>query len=321
MRKIRIYFNHKPWGKANSFIKSLYSALQQTGQVEFAEDIEDDYSILFLDAFKEGIASSPERTQSEKVEKYQSVRADSSGKKKIFVRAVNLKRHSRRFGFLYWFRDVAKIKLVNTADMVIFQSYYQKGFFTKYGYKGKNNVVIHNGADTDIFSDKGNLWDGKENLKIVSCSLSSHPVKRHDLITKVSECKGVEVSHIGDWPDSVDEKNVKLLGVLGREEVADVLKRSHVFLHPAVKDVCPNVVFEAICCGLPVIYNDSIGSSAEIVKDNGVALNIKNPQQTIEQVKENYFDLKQKVKSSSHYYSIDRVAKQYSDVFREVSCS
>ena len=72
MRKIRIYFNHNPLGKANSFIKSLYSALQQTGQVEFAMDIEDDYEILFLDEFKTG------------------VRADSLGLMNLKVRALNI---------------------------------------------------------------------------------------------------------------------------------------------------------------------------------------------------------------------------------------
>ena len=320
MRKIRIYFNHKPWGRANSFIKSLHSALQKMEQVEFAKDIEDDYDVLFLDEFKVGGHANPlAENFPKRLRQYMRIRAEAASKKKIVVRAVNLRQHSHRLGFLYWFRDAAKIKLVNLADMVIFQSHYQKDFFVKYGYEGRNDVVIHNGADTSIFGDSEDIvWDGKEKLKIVSSSISIHPIKRHDIVAKVSECKDVEVSYMGYWPSSVDKKNVKLLGVLERKEVADILKHSHIFLHPAIKDSCPNVVFEAICCGLPVIYNDSIGSSAEIVKENGLPINEKSVEETIQQVKDSYYKLKENIKHTRNYYSINRVANQYTNVFSEV---
>lgn len=307
----------------NSFIKSLYSALRQTGQVEFARDIEDDYEILFLDEFKTGVRSdSLGKNFSRGFKRYTRIRKESAGKKKIVVRAINLKQHSQKYGVLYWLEDRLKIKLLNHAEMVIFQSHYQKGFFVKYGYKGKKDVVIHNGADTSIFSDNGSaLWDGKEKLKIISCTMSSHSTKRHDLIAKVSECKGVEVSHIGRWPDSVETNNVKLLGMLGREKIADAFRNSHILLHAAVKDPCPSVIFEAICCGLPVIYNGGISSSAEIVKENGLAINEENPQETADQIKKNYYSLKEKIKDSSDYYSIKRAAGQYIQAFSEVSSS
>ena len=116
--------------------------------------------------------------------------------------------------------------------MVIFQSHYQKAFFIKYGYKGKNDVVVHNGADASIFSNRGSaLWDGKEKLKIISCTMSSHSTKRHDLIAKVSGCRKVELFHIGRWPDSVKINNVKLLGIFERERIAHAFRSSHIFFH------------------------------------------------------------------------------------------
>lgn len=318
-----MYFNHNPLGHANSFIKSLYSALQQMGLVEFANDIEDDYEILFLDEFKTGTrVDSLSKNFSMGFKRYMRIREKSAGKKKIVVRAINLKHNSRKYGFLYWLEDCLKIKLLNHADMVIFQSHYQKSFFVKCGYKGKKDVVIHNGADTSIFSDNGSaLWDGKEKLKIISCTMSSHSTKRHDLIAKVSQCKDVEVAHIGRWPDSVETNNVKLLGIFEREKIADAFRNSHIFLHAAVKDPCPSVIFEAICCGLPVIYNGGIGSSAEIVKENGLAINEANPQETADQIKKSYYSLKERIKNSNDYYSIDRVASQYIHAFSEVSSS
>lgn len=316
-----MYFAHKyitrAWGGANNFIRALHEALQQTGQFEFAEDIEDDYDVLFLNEFKTGPRGSPNKITLQRIKK---VYRDSSGGKKLVVRAVNLKRHSQRFGFRYIFEDAAKIKLLNMADMVIFQSSYQKGFFTKYGYSGQRNVVIHNGADTSVFNEDGSVvWDGGGKLKIVSCSIAVRRTKHHDLIAKVSECDEIEVSHIGNWPGYIDKKNVKLFGVLERKDIAAVLKGSHVFLHPAVKDPCPNVVFEAICCGLPVIYNSGVGSSAEIVKDNGLPINEKNVEVTIWQVKDCYHKLKENVKQTRSYYSINRAANEYIKVFTEVA--
>jgi glycosyltransferase involved in cell wall biosynthesis len=180
-------------------------------------------------------------------------------------------------------------------------------------------VVIHNGADPAVFHDRRSaVWDGKETLRIVSSSMSVHSVKRQDLIAKVSECEGVEVSHIGNWPDSIDSRKVRLLGVLGQEQVAAELRRSHVFLHPAVKDVCPNVVFEAVCCGLPVIYNDGVGSGTELVGDNGLPIDERNVEETVRKVKGCYRQLKEHVKYAQRYYSIDRTVAQYIEVFSRI---
>jgi len=55
--------------------------------------------------------------------------------------------------------------------------------------------------------------------------MSIRRTKRHELIAKVSECKDVEVSHIGNWPDDVDKKNVKFLGILESKYIAPALKR------------------------------------------------------------------------------------------------
>lgn len=317
VRKIRIYFGYKhiltPWGGANNFIRTLYDDMQRTGQFEFVQNIEDDYDILFLNQLGMGPAN---RSRNMPLRQIKKVGGNSSPRKRVIVRAVNLVQHVSGPGLLARFKDIPTIKLVNMADMVIFQSHYQRSFFTRYGYKGKDDVVIHNGADPTVFNDSGSaMWGGEETLRMVSSSMSLHLVKRQDLIAKVSECEGVEVSHIGNWPDSVDSRKVKLLGVLGQKEVAAVLRRSHVLLHPAVKDVCPNVVFEAVCCGLPVIYHEGAGSGAEIVRENGLPINESNVGQTIRQLKGCYRQLKEHVRRTQRYYSIERAVTQYIEVF------
>ncbi len=301
----KVYFNENPDGFTNNFIRSLHKAI--SGQVELVDSISGDYDVLFLNEFKTGNRMDAVYEKfHDWYEKYMEIKNQG---KKLVVRAINLKQHSLQYGFLFKKKDRIKIKLLNAADVVIFQSQYQKDFFVKYGYKGEG-VVIHNGADDRYFNTQGHIkWNGKEELRVISCSMSAHPVKKHNLIADFSEY--VQVSHIGRWPDNLDKKNVKMLGMLTQEQVAEEMKKSHVFLHPAIKDVCPSVIMEATCCGLPVIYNDKIGSSKEIVFSTGVPL--RKPGETIEKIKNVYEKLTDRIEEVKSYYSITRTANQYTE--------
>ncbi len=42
-------------------------------------------------------------------------------------------------------------------------------------------------------------------------------------------------------------------------------------LHPKVRDPCPNVVLEALACGLPVVHSAS-GGVPELVGDGGIGV-------------------------------------------------
>ena len=116
-----------------------------------------------------------------------------------------------------------------------------------------------------MFNDNGSaIWDCITKVKIISCTMSIRRTKCHESIAKVPECKDGEVSHIGNWPDDIDKKNVKFLGMLESKYIADALKRNHVFLHPAIKAPCANVIFESICCGLLVVYNKKVIAITEL---------------------------------------------------------
>ncbi len=319
MRKIKIYFAYKhiiePWGGANNFIRTLHNKMQDSGQFEFAEDIDAEYDILFLNQLGMGPANGSKRLSIRNIKKI----IKSNRIKKVVVRAVNLLQHSYKESFFVKLKDIPVIKLVNMADIVIFQSNYQKSFFENYGYDGKNDIVIHNGADNSVFNMTGRtIWNPNKTCKIVSSSMSIQPYKKQNLIAKLSECKDVEVQHIGNWPENVDKKNVKILGVLKREEAANVLKQSHIFFHPGIKDSCPNVLFEAICCGLPVIYNNEVGSSSEIIRENGLPLSENNLEETIAHIRRDYFKLKENIEKNWNYYSADRATEEYIKVFNKI---
>lgn len=64
---------------------------------------------------------------------------------------------------------------------------------------------------------------------------------------------------------------VELLGRYAQRDAPDLYRRAHVLLHPKVRDPCPNVVLEALACGVPVVHSQS-GGVPELVGDAGVGV-------------------------------------------------
>ena len=59
---------------------------------------------------------------------------------------------------------------------------------------------------------------------------------------------------------------VEFLGRYAQRDAPAIYGRAHVLLHTKVNDPCPNVVLEAMACGLPVVYPAS-GGTVELVGD------------------------------------------------------
>jgi glycosyltransferase involved in cell wall biosynthesis len=64
---------------------------------------------------------------------------------------------------------------------------------------------------------------------------------------------------------------VLFTGRYAQRDAPSVYRRAHVLLHPKVNDPCPNVVLEALACGLPVVHSAS-GGTPELVGDAGVGV-------------------------------------------------
>ncbi|MFN8224342.1 MAG: glycosyltransferase family 4 protein [Gaiellales bacterium] len=64
---------------------------------------------------------------------------------------------------------------------------------------------------------------------------------------------------------------VELVGPYTQAEAPALYRRAHVLLHTKPLDPCPNVVLEAMACGLPVVFPAS-GGVPELVGDAGVGV-------------------------------------------------
>lgn len=314
---IRIHFTYrhveKPWGGANNFIRALSNELALDDHFEFTDTIDAPCDIVFMNQLGQGPGGDGKRYTLTDVRKWQA-----QGRR-IVVRAVNLNWHAFKLGprnlTLGWWQDRQTVALLNLADSVIFQSGYQRDFFVKAGYRGKQNTVIHNGASHAFWIDNPIAQPIAGSLRLVSSTASPRESKRHDLIARLSLCEGVEVMHLGAWPSTLPSQRVRLLGTVLREDMLKVFAGAHYFLHPAIHDPCPNAVFEAMCSGVPVIYNPGPGSSTEIIGLCGLPLDEDDLDSTVQAARLRYSEMRGKVLQNRRGFSIDVAMSAYRDVF------
>jgi glycosyltransferase involved in cell wall biosynthesis len=66
-------------------------------------------------------------------------------------------------------------------------------------------------------------------------------------------------------------ERIIIVGPVSNEEMAHHMRQADVLVHPRQGDWCPNIVIEAMACGLPVVCA-SWGGTAELVGDGGIVV-------------------------------------------------
>ena len=316
---IKIYFGYKslskPLGGANSFLRALNNLILKSNEFEIVDNIEKVPDIILLNQLNKG-GGTEQKYKIQDILNIKSLYPNC----KIVTRAVNLKSHSHGLGVRSFFKnyneDKNTIKLLNMSDFVIFQSNYQLNFFREKGFCSPLFKVIHNGADDkflQIRRIKNNIY---KDINLISSTASPRATKKHDLILELSKIKNIKIVHFGRWPDNLSSNNIKLMGVCNHEDICRALANSHGFVHTAIKDPCPNSIFEALASGLPVLYNDSLGSSKEIVKDYGLPLDFSNLKHSISSFVKDYDKITAKLKKKREIFSINFSGQKYLDLFR-----
>ena len=77
-----------------------------------------------------------------------------------------------------------------------------------------------------------------------------------------------EVDNINYATELQNFKNVKIKGVVSRDEIKDIFKKNkkYIFVSLEINTACPNSVIEALNFGIPVLGYNS-GSMSEIIDD------------------------------------------------------
>lgn len=202
------------------------------------------------------------------------------------------------------------------TDFTIFQSLFCKKSFTEYDVRPQAWQVIYNGVNQEIFYPRNDTQGvDRFRLRILAVSWSSNIMKGFDILSCLSELPGVEVRFVGNWCPSVPKRKVVHLGVLPPQGVAQVMRESDVFVHAAHNDPCPNVVVEALSCGLPILYRPS-GGTLELAGEYGVSIG-NDLSKCVEQIRQRYSELRAKILGSLNRFSITTCAESYIVAFEE----
>lgn len=325
MSAIRLFFSYKhidePWGGANNFVRGLWRALSREAAFSLSHDPDAPFDILFMNQLGKGPGGGGAQWSAAEID---ALLGKNPGAR-LVVRAINLRAHSHEnSGWRTWWsnrrRDSEALALLRRADFVVFQSAYQKGFFEKAGWRGGAHRIVHNGAD-GIFSApviRPPLAEG-EVLRLLCSATGPRAIKRHDLMAAISRLPEVEVAYAGRWQGGLDPGGVRMLGTQEHEGIFQGLARAHYFLHPGLYEVCSNAIIEALCAGVPVIYNPGPGSGAELAGDRGgLALEEGDLAGTLRRAREGYASLSARALAGRADHGMDRAAAAYARVFSEV---
>ena len=189
--------------------------------------------------------------------------------------------------------------------------------FCAAGYAKPDSRLIYNGTDQTVFPLRDRpRWAGRDPLRVFSCTFTTRASKRFDIIAAVSDCPDVESYHIGSWPTNVDPHRVRLLGQRAQEECAALYRdEADLFLHPADRDICPNVVVEALSSGVPVLFGTH-GGTSEIVRDCGVAIT-GSPQEALCEARLRYAELVDLVRVQHDRFAVEHAADEYERAFQD----
>ena len=213
-------------------------------------------------------------------------------------------------------------KFNRNVDINIFVSSWLKNLFLDYEIGRKKNHVILGGPDELIFNNKDKIkWNKEEKIKLVTHHWSNNWLKGFDeycyidsLLSDPENQKKFQFTYIGNIPKNVKFKNTRIIEPISDNELAQELKKHHIYVTASKNEPSGNHHMEAALCGLPILYINS-GALPEYCNEFGQEFNKENFIEKLENISKNYDVLFKKL--SNYPFTFSNAAKNYLTIFEE----
>ena len=204
---------------------------------------------------------------------------------------INWVHRRRRTGLKHYLRAeygnfILSLIRANIASKIIYQSDFSRRWWEDwYGKTRAPYATIHNGVDLKVYSpveQNDILPYPPYRLLIVEGSLGGgYDMGLNNALTLAETLQDkhgfpMELMVVGKISDEhrarVDAKSrvpIHWMGSVPRERIPEIDRSAHLFFSADLNAACPNVVIEALACGLPVAAFDTGALNELVLGDSG----------------------------------------------------
>jgi glycosyltransferase involved in cell wall biosynthesis len=302
-----------PWGGGNLFVKNLSNYLEQNGHKVIYDLGEKDIDLILLTDPRSRKESSSTFNHLD-IQKYKKfINPDVSVVQRI--NECDERKNTTGTNQIY-------LEASNVADKVIFVSSWLRDLYLNIGMEKEKTSVVLAGSNTKIFNDQNSsLLKSNEKVKIVTHHWSSHAnkgfkeYKQLDTMIKHPEWKDlIEFTYIGNTSDEYKFENSNIILPLAGLELANELKKHHIYITASVNEPSGNHHIEAAQCGLPILYLDS-GGIPEYCKGYGVSFS-NDFEDKLKTIIENYDFYKEKLKG--YPFNSEKMCLEFVQIFKDL---
>ncbi len=199
------------------------------------------------------------------------------------------------------------IEANEVADATIFVSTWLRDLFIKQKIKNKNLNVILSGANSEIFNSKDqSILKQNEKIKLVTHHWGANWNKGFDiyeqldnLLNEKSFSDKFSFTYIGNLPNKFKFKNSRVIEPLSGKDLAEEIKKNHIYITGSLNEPSGNHHIEAAQCGLPILYINS-GGIPEYCKGFGLDFDHSNFRSQLVSIVDNYESIQKNMANYPH---------------------
>lgn len=302
-----------PWGGGNQFGLVLTRYLRQRGfEVSFGLDDRDLDLIVLFDPRIEGSTA----TYAQQEILYYLLRVN---RRAVVIHRIN--ECDERKGTTTVNRQLMQANCF--SDHTVFISAWLRDLFLGHGLRPSGHSVVRNGADSTIFHPAGcRRWNGVEKLRLVTHHWGGGLLKGFDIYRRLDELLGkpgigekVEFTYIGNLPDGFHFVNALYIEPLSGTELADAIRRNHVYITASQNEPAGMHHIEGAMCGLPLLYRES-GALPEYCNGFGISFTTENFGQRLKEMMTSYGHWAGRMKDYPH--TAERMCESYYHLFMDL---